>query len=97
MAIIFQTFSPESVILLRVNIISTLFRLSLRLVGTAGRTGIMFLNEVALGKEKTITADDWRLTKAPPGYDCIVARGQTEPGKFPSPKNIRLQCCVQFL
>ena len=42
----------------------------------------MFLNEVALGKEHTITNDDWRLTKAPPGYDCIVARGRTEPSKI---------------
>ena len=50
-------------------------------VRTAGRTGIMFLNEVALGKEHTITNNDCSLTKAPPGYDCIVARGRTEPSK----------------
>lgn len=42
----------------------------------------MFLNEVALGKEHTITNDDWRLTKAPAGCDCIVARGRTEPGTY---------------
>ena len=54
----------------------------LPIVGTAGRTGIMFLNEVALGKEHTITNDDWRLTKAPAGHDCIIARGRTEPGKI---------------
>lgn len=49
-------------------------------VGTsADRTGIMFLSEVALGKEHHITRDDWKLTKPPAGYDCIIAQGQTEP------------------
>lgn len=47
----------------------------------AGNTGIMFLNEVALGKEKHITVDDWQLTQAPQGYDSIVAKGHTEPGE----------------
>lgn len=47
----------------------------------AGNTGIMFLNEVALGKEKHITVDDHRLTQAPQGYDSIVAKGHTEPGE----------------
>lgn len=42
----------------------------------------MFLNEVALGKEKHITRDDCSLERAPPGYDCIVARGCTEPGTY---------------
>ena len=42
----------------------------------------MFLNEVALGKEKHITTDDSSLVKAPPGFDCIVARGRTEPGTY---------------
>ncbi|XP_039626731.1 protein mono-ADP-ribosyltransferase PARP3 [Polypterus senegalus] len=46
---------------------------------TSNRIGIMFLNEVSLGKEYTITADDGRLVRAPEGYDCVVARGQTEP------------------
>ncbi|XP_065065957.1 protein mono-ADP-ribosyltransferase PARP3-like [Rhopilema esculentum] len=41
--------------------------------------GIMFLCEVALGKEKEITADDSSLKAAPKGYDSIVARGRTEP------------------
>ncbi|CAF0931863.1 unnamed protein product [Brachionus calyciflorus] len=41
--------------------------------------GIMFLNEVALGKEHHITRDDPSLTKAPNGYDCVIARGMTEP------------------
>ena len=67
------------------SLFSTRLKYSLLLcsstVSTAGRTGIMFLNEVALGKEHTITNDDWRLTKAPSGYDCIVARGRTEPSK----------------
>ncbi|XP_036386135.1 protein mono-ADP-ribosyltransferase PARP3 [Megalops cyprinoides] len=42
-------------------------------------TGVMFLNEVALGKECTITEDDSSLTKPPEGYDCVVARGRMEP------------------
>ncbi|XP_051996539.1 protein mono-ADP-ribosyltransferase PARP3-like [Xyrauchen texanus] len=41
--------------------------------------GIMFLNEVALGKEHTITRDNSSLRKAPAGYDSVVARGQQEP------------------
>lgn len=40
----------------------------------------MFLNEVALGKEYTITRDDTSLRKAPVGYDSVVARGTQEPG-----------------
>ena len=47
----------------------------------AGNTGIMFLNEVALGKEHHITTDDWTLKAAPSGYDCIIAKGWTEPGR----------------
>ncbi|XP_039626657.1 protein mono-ADP-ribosyltransferase PARP3-like, partial [Polypterus senegalus] len=46
---------------------------------TSNRIGIMFLNEVALGKEYTITTDDSTLVRAPNGYDCVVARGRTEP------------------
>jgi len=42
-------------------------------------TGIMFLNEVALGKEHTITMDDSSLIAPPKGYDCVVARGSREP------------------
>ncbi|XP_066950265.1 protein mono-ADP-ribosyltransferase PARP3-like [Macrobrachium rosenbergii] len=41
--------------------------------------GFMFLVEVALGKEHSITQCDGSLTKAPNGYDSIVARGQSEP------------------
>ncbi|KAK2857977.1 hypothetical protein Q7C36_005896 [Tachysurus vachellii] len=41
--------------------------------------GIMFLNEVALGKEYTITTDDSSLRNAPIGYDSVVARGRQEP------------------
>lgn len=48
-------------------------------VRCAGSTGIMFLNEVALGKEHIITQDDYRLREAPKGYDCIIAKGWTEP------------------
>lgn len=50
------------------------------LVRTSKNTGVMFLSEVALGREKTITKDDSSLKKAPPGYDCVVARGNVEPG-----------------
>uniref|UniRef100_A0A1A8S5V3 Poly [ADP-ribose] polymerase n=1 Tax=Nothobranchius rachovii TaxID=451742 RepID=A0A1A8S5V3_9TELE len=42
-------------------------------------TGVMFLSEVALGKECTITKDDCTLKKAPAGYDSVVARGRVEP------------------
>lgn len=51
----------------------------------AGSTGIMFLNEVVLGKEHHITQDDWRLKAAPKGYDCIIAKGWTEPGERERP------------
>lgn len=40
----------------------------------------MFLSEVALGKEHTITVDDCSLRKPPAGCDSVVARGQVEPG-----------------
>ena len=46
---------------------------------TKKRVGFMFLVEVALGREKTITADDHRLKAAPKGFDCVVARGVREP------------------
>jgi len=63
-------------------------------VGTARQgkeqVGIMFLGEVALGKEHCITVGDCRLTRAPKGYDSIVARGQTEPGKAVAITTIRL-------
>lgn len=48
-------------------------------VRTSNKTGVMFLSEVALGKENTITRDDSSLKKPPPGYDCVVARGMVEP------------------
>eukprot|EP01083_Nonionella_stella_P105801 304568_1 len=49
-------------------------------VGTsADNTGIMFLNEVALGKEHHITYDDSSLRKAPSGYDSVVAQGHQDP------------------
>ncbi|KAM9325285.1 protein mono-ADP-ribosyltransferase PARP3 [Gastrophryne carolinensis] len=46
---------------------------------TSKRLGIMFLNEVALGKEYHITQDDPSLRAAPKGYHSVVARGWTEP------------------
>ncbi|XP_055069456.1 protein mono-ADP-ribosyltransferase PARP3 [Misgurnus anguillicaudatus] len=48
-------------------------------VRPSNKIGIMFLNEVALGKEYTITKDDCSLRKPPAGYDSVVARGQQEP------------------
>lgn len=50
------------------------------LVRTSKNTGVMFLCEVALGKENTITRDDHTLKKAPAGFDSVVARGTVEPG-----------------
>jgi poly [ADP-ribose] polymerase len=52
---------------------------SIGYVGWSGKTGVMFLAEAALGREHTITQDNSSLKAAPKGYDCIVARGQTEP------------------
>ena len=49
-------------------------------VRCAGQIGIMFLNEVALGKEHHILRDDWTITAPPSGYDCVIAKGRTEPG-----------------
>ncbi|XP_068109113.1 protein mono-ADP-ribosyltransferase PARP3 [Hyperolius riggenbachi] len=46
---------------------------------TSKSLGIMFLNEVALGKEYHIKQDDSSLRSAPKGYDSVVARGHTEP------------------
>ncbi|XP_040889847.1 protein mono-ADP-ribosyltransferase PARP3 isoform X2 [Toxotes jaculatrix] len=48
-------------------------------VRTSKNTGVMFLSEVALGKEHTITKDNSSLRKAPAGYDSVVARGTVEP------------------
>ncbi|XP_003217614.2 protein mono-ADP-ribosyltransferase PARP3 [Anolis carolinensis] len=49
-------------------------------VGTTSKqVGIMFLNEVALGKEHRITCDDSSLRKPPDGYDSVLACGRTEP------------------
>ncbi|XP_006823496.1 protein mono-ADP-ribosyltransferase PARP3-like [Saccoglossus kowalevskii] len=41
--------------------------------------GIMFLNEVVLGKEHHIKRDNSSLKSAPSGYDCVIAKGHTEP------------------
>ena len=53
----------------------------------------MFLGEVALGKEYGITMDDSSLRQAPAGYDCVVARGRTEPGYFSSVLYVN---CISF-
>ncbi|XP_023652341.1 protein mono-ADP-ribosyltransferase PARP3 [Paramormyrops kingsleyae] len=42
-------------------------------------TGVMFLNEVCLGREHTIQQDNSRLTCPPARYDSVVARGRMEP------------------
>lgn len=42
-------------------------------------TGIMFICEAALGKSKTITKDQSSLKVAPPGFDSVLALGQSEP------------------
>jgi poly [ADP-ribose] polymerase len=44
-----------------------------------GGIGIMFLSEVALGKEHHITQDNSSLKMAPKGFDSIIAKGRTEP------------------
>ncbi len=46
----------------------------------SGGIGIMFLNEVVLGKEYQVGVGDCNYVAAPKGYDSIVARGYTEPG-----------------
>ena len=43
-------------------------------------TGIMFLNEVAIGKQHVITRDDSSLKVAPKGFDSVLAKGRVEPG-----------------
>ena len=52
---------------------------SYQYVGRSRDIGIMFLAEGALGKEHHITRDDSSLVQAPKGFDCIVAKGHTEP------------------
>ena len=52
-------------------------------VGTSSKNiGIMFLVEVALGKEHEITKDNSSLKSAPSGFHSVVARGRTEPGQL---------------
>jgi len=52
-------------------------------VGTAldgGKNiGLMFLNEVILGKPHTITNDDSSFVAAPKGHDSVIALGRIEP------------------
>ena len=54
-------------------------------VGCSGQIGIMFLAEVALGKEHLIARDDPSLISAPKGFDCVVAKGRMEPGEKSCP------------
>ena len=46
---------------------------------TSNNTGIMFLNEVALGNPKEIFQDNSSLRAAPPGFDSVWAKGTQEP------------------
>lgn len=62
-------------------------------VCTSKNTGVMFLCEVALGKEHTITKDNCSLKKAPAGFDSVVARGSVEPGLT---RLLISQRCVSF-
>ncbi|GFO23256.1 poly [ADP-ribose] polymerase [Plakobranchus ocellatus] len=48
-------------------------------VSPAQGKGIMFLNEVAIGKEHRITNDNSSLRSAPSGFDSVLACGQQEP------------------
>lgn len=48
----------------------------------------LFLVEVALGKEKSITQCDSSLTKAPAGFDSVVARGSSEPDPKKNKKTV---------
>jgi len=61
----------------------------------------MFLCEVALGKEHNIEVGDGSLSRAPKGYDSIVARGHTEPGNIncsrSSAKFCRVACFRLFI
>ena len=52
---------------------------SINYMGWAGKTGVMFLAEAALGKQHSITSDDSSLVKPPKGFDSIIARGHKEP------------------
>ncbi len=52
---------------------------SVNYCGWSGTTAILFLVEAALGNEHTITKDDWTIKAPPQGFDCVVARGETEP------------------
>lgn len=45
-----------------------------------GKTvGVMFLVEAAMGREHSITTDDWSIQAPPSGYDSVVAQGRQEP------------------
>lgn len=57
-------------------------------VGTVGTKGIMFLNEVALGNEYNVAVNHSHLKDAPAGHDCVIAQGNTEPGKSVKSPNI---------
>lgn len=43
------------------------------------RHGLLFLCEAPLGRAHYIHRDDWTLTKAPQGFDSVIAQGRQEP------------------
>jgi len=47
--------------------------------GLSGKTGLILLNEVAIGKPNKITKDDPSLVKAPSGFDSVLAAGSIAP------------------
>ncbi|KAA6418486.1 MAG: poly [ADP-ribose] polymerase 3-like [Trebouxia sp. A1-2] len=61
-----------------IAVVAAILKAGLRIMPHAcGR--VMFLAEAALGEEHHITRDDPSLTKAPAGFDSVVAKGHTEP------------------
>ena len=50
------------------------------IVRPVGKTGVMFLDEIILGKEYFIAGSDGSLVKAPNGYDSVVYLGGDKPG-----------------
>ena len=63
------------------------------IVGTTNDDiGVMFLAEVALGRECHIDKDNHTLIRPPDGYDSVVARGRTEPGNNDYMQNLQRRC-----
>lgn len=75
-----QSLLPNLIVTVRILLLKCRPHVSTT-VRTSKNTGIMFLNEVALGEEHTITQDNCSLKKPPTGFHSVVARGQVEPGR----------------